>query len=302
MRPLADRHGASWFEVLTAMSVAIARDAGVDFLCCEAGLGGRLDASNALPARATLLTSVGLDHQAILGDTREAIVAEKLGLLKRGVPLFCAVDEDLRAQVFRAAVIAGSPCHFLDELARWEAEDAAVAGAADAPTWRLTLRDRVVTGLPDPGAPILRRNLALALLTLAQLEDRAGEQLLPPDPAAALRDLFLPGRFQLVLRAPDWIVDTAHNHQALTEALGAFAARPCRGRRFVLFGAMHDKAAAACSGRRWRCRARAVVKTWRRCSRAGGCAKPDRKRRRRPPVNSPWLTTCRPRCGGWRRS
>jgi dihydrofolate synthase/folylpolyglutamate synthase len=241
MRPLADRHGASWFEVLTAMSVAIARDAGVDFLCCEAGLGGRLDATNALPARATLLTSVGLDHQAILGETRQAIAAEKLGLLKRGAPLFCAVDEDLRAQVFQAAVIAGSPCHFLDELARWEAEETAVVGGANLPTWRLTLRDRVVTGLPDPGAPVLRRNIALALLTLAQLENRAGERLLPMDPAAALRDLFLPGRFQLVLRDPDWILDTAHNHQALTEAFGAFAARPCRGRRFVLFGAMHDK-------------------------------------------------------------
>ncbi len=241
MRPLADRHGASWFEVLTAMSVAIARDAGVDFLCCEAGLGGRLDASNALPARATLLTSVGLDHQAILGGTREAIAAEKLGLLKRGTPLFCAVDEDLRAQVFRAAVTAGSPCHFLDELARWEDEEAAGASGPGALTWRLTLRDRVMAGLPDPGAPVLRRNIALALLTLAQMEGRAGEQLLPPDPAASLRDLFLPGRFQLVLSEPDWIFDTAHNQQALAEALGSFAARPCRGRRFVLFGAMHDK-------------------------------------------------------------
>jgi dihydrofolate synthase / folylpolyglutamate synthase len=239
MRPLADRHGASWFEVLTAMSVAIARDAGVDFLCCEAGLGGRLDASNALPARATLLTSIGLDHQAILGETRQAIAAEKLGLLKRHVPLFCGVDAELRPQVFQAAVTSGSPCWFLDEVARWEDEPGAAAGASA--TWQLALRDRVFTGLPDPGAPVLRRNVALALLALAQLEGRAGEQLLPPDPGRALRDLFLPGRFQLVLTAPDWIFDTAHNPPALAEALATFAARPCRGRRFVVFGAMHDK-------------------------------------------------------------
>lgn len=236
MRPLADRHGASWFEVLTAMAVAVARDAGVDFLCCEAGLGGRLDASNALPSRATLLTSVGLDHQAILGATRQAIAAEKLGLLKKGVPLFCGVAEDLRAQVFEAAVTSGSPCHFLDEVARWEDEAGAGGG-----TWQLALRDRVFAGLPDPGAPVLRRNVALALLTLARLEGSAGERLLPDDPAAALRDLFLPGRFQLVLREPDWIFDTAHNEPALAEALGTFAARPCAGRRFVLFGAMYDK-------------------------------------------------------------
>lgn len=238
MRPLADRHGASWFEVLTAMAVAIARDAGVDFLCCEAGLGGRLDASNALPARATLLTSVGLDHQAILGGTRQAIAAEKLGLLKRRVPLFCGVDAELRAQVFEAAVTRGSPCWFLDEVARWEDEPAPAGAPA---TWRLALRDRVFTGLPDPGAAVLRRNVALALLTLAQLEGRAGERLLPPEPGRALRDLFLPGRFQLVLTGPDWILDTAHNQPALAEAAAAFAARPCRGRRFVVFGAMYDK-------------------------------------------------------------
>lgn len=233
MKPLADRHAASWFEVLTAMAVLVARDAGVDFLCCEAGLGGRLDASNALPARATLLTSVGLDHQAILGATREAIAAEKLGLLKRGVPLFCAVDRELRPQVFEAAVTAGSPCHFLDELARWD--------ETEPGPWRLTLRDRDFADLPDLGAPVLRRNVALALLTLAQLEGRAGERLLPAEPAVALRDLFLPGRFQLVLREPDWILDTAHNPQALAEALAAFEARPCAGRRLVLFGAMYDK-------------------------------------------------------------
>jgi dihydrofolate synthase/folylpolyglutamate synthase len=235
MRPLADRHGASWFEVLTAMSVAIARDAGVDFLCCEAGLGGRLDASNALPARAVLLTSVGLDHQAILGPTREAIAAEKLGLLKRGMPLFCGVDQELRPQVFEAAVKAGSPCHFLDEVARWEDEE------GGSGTWRLALRDRVFGGLPDPGAPVLRRNVALALLALAKLQGNAGEQLLPTDPGAALRDLFLPGRFQLVLREPDWVFDTAHNEQALTEALAAFTARPCGGRRVVVLGSMFDK-------------------------------------------------------------
>ena len=76
----------------------ILREANVDVVCCEAGLGGRLDATNALPAIATLLTSVGLDHQQILGETREQILAEKLGLLKRGVPFFCALTEPLRAQ------------------------------------------------------------------------------------------------------------------------------------------------------------------------------------------------------------
>ncbi|MFO7654261.1 MAG: cyanophycin synthetase [Candidatus Krumholzibacteriia bacterium] len=231
VRPLVERRGASWFEALTALAVAIARDADVDFLCCETGLGGRLDATNALPAVATLLTSVGLDHQQILGTTREAIAAEKLGLLKRGTPFFCAVDAELRPQAFRAAVAAGAPAHFLDELAAWD--------AAPGP-WELVMRERRLRELPDPGAPVLRRNAALALLTLAELE-RRGELRLPADPAAALRGVLLPGRHQLVLREPDWIFDTAHNGEALEAALGAFLSRPARGRRLVLFGSMRDK-------------------------------------------------------------
>ena len=235
IRPLVEKHGASWFEALTALMVQIARDAGTEVVCCEVGLGGRLDASNALPAEAILLTSVGLDHQQILGESRPEILAEKLGLLKRGVPLYTGVDAELRGQTFTTAVRTGSPVHFLDELARW----------ADGPgAWDLVLRDRVLAGLPDPGAPVLRRNVALALLALTDLETRGRGPLLPPDPAAALGNLFLPGRYQRVLTGPDWIFDTAHNPQALEAALGTFLARPVRGRRVLIYGAMLDKPAA----------------------------------------------------------
>lgn len=236
IRPLVEKHEASWFETLTALAVQAARDHGVEVMCCETGLGGRLDATNALPAEAILLTTIGLDHQRILGGTREEILDEKLGLLKSGVPLYCGVDGDLRGQVFTASVKTGAPAHFLDELARWD--------DASGP-WSLTLRDRVVDGLPDPGTPVLRRNVALALLALTDLERRAGGDLLPADPGAALGNLFLPGRYQRVLREPDWYLDTAHNEQALAAALSSFTARPCRGRRVLLLGAMYDKPLAS---------------------------------------------------------
>ncbi len=233
IRPHVEKHEASWFETLTALAVQIAADAGVDFLCCETGLGGRLDSTNALPAIGTLLTTVGLDHQRILGETRQEITSEKLGLLKRGVPAFCGFSEDLRSQVFMASVTAGSPCYFLDELAHW---DPVVGGP-----WDLTLRDRVYSSLPDMGHAPLRRNIALALLALTELESRLGLALVPDDPGRVLGNLFLPGRYQTVLLQPDWVFDTAHNDQALMGTLGAFAALPTQGRKFVLFGAMYDK-------------------------------------------------------------
>ena len=233
IRPLTEKYEASWFETLSALAVQIAADEDVDYLCCETGLGGRLDASNALPAIATLLTTVGLDHERILGETLTEIAAEKMGLLKKGVPFFTGLAEDLRGQAFMSAVTAGSPCFFLDELARWPENGPG--------TWDLILRSHVHAGLPDPGTPAMRRNVALALLALTELEESRGEKLLPDDPAASLGNLFLPGRYQRVLMNPTWIFDTAHNAQALTQALREFQRTPCAGRRVVLFGAMLDK-------------------------------------------------------------
>jgi len=231
LRPFVDKYEASWFETLTAASLALARDAGVDVFCCETGLGGRLDASNALPHEALLLTGVSLDHQHILGETVAEIAAEKLGLLKDGAPLFAAVGEDLRAQTFAAAVAAGSPCHFLDELARIDER---------GPVWNLTTRRSVYADLPSLGSAVMRRNAALALLCLDELA--AADVFDPPaDPASSLRDVFLPGRSQRVMTGPDLIIDTAHNAEALAITLDNFVARPCAGRRHVLFGGLADK-------------------------------------------------------------
>jgi len=231
MHPSVDRHEASWFETLTATAVSLARDSQADVFCCEVGLGGRLDASNALPSVATLLTSVSLDHQHILGDTLEEIAAEKLGLLKEGVPFFTSVTGELKHQAFVAAVLAGAPAHFLDELVRLD---------EGAGSWSLTTRTRVFPDLPMMAGPFMRRNAALAILTLEGLADRGVVPRLD-DPAPALGDVFLPGRFQTILAGPEWIVDTAHNPEALEGVIGAFKSHPVDGARHVLFGCMHDK-------------------------------------------------------------
>ncbi len=244
IKPLTEKHEASWFETLTALAVQIAADEKADFFCCETGLGGRLDATNAVTAEAILLTTVGIDHEAILGHTRQEIAAEKLGLLKKGVPLFCAVDEELRFQVFEACVKTGSRAFFLDELARWPAR----SSGPEAEEWTLTLRENHFEGLPDPGAASMRRNVALALLALTELGAMNGEKLLPENLSYTLGNLFLPGRYQRLLRQPDFIFDTAHNEQALTGALAHFRRREISGRRIVLFGSMHNKELDKLSG------------------------------------------------------
>jgi dihydrofolate synthase/folylpolyglutamate synthase len=81
VREPAERLGATQFEVLTAAALAEFAAAEVDVAVVEAGLGGRLDATNVLDARIVVLTNVGLDHTDVLGETREQIAAEKLAVV-----------------------------------------------------------------------------------------------------------------------------------------------------------------------------------------------------------------------------
>ena len=84
VRPAAEELGATQFEVLTAAALAEFADAGVDVAAVEAGLGGRLDATNVLAASVVVLTNVALEHTAHLGSTREQIAAEKLAVVRPG--------------------------------------------------------------------------------------------------------------------------------------------------------------------------------------------------------------------------
>ena len=84
VRPAAERLEATQFEVLTAAALAAFAAAEVDAAVVEAGLGGRHDATNVLDSPVQVLTNVGLDHTDVLGDTREAIAAEKLAVVRPG--------------------------------------------------------------------------------------------------------------------------------------------------------------------------------------------------------------------------
>jgi dihydrofolate synthase/folylpolyglutamate synthase len=93
VREPAERLGATQFEVLTAAALTEFAGAKVDVAAVEAGLGGRLDATNVLEAPIVVLTNVALDHTDLLGDTREAIAAEKLAVVSPGATLIVGEPE-----------------------------------------------------------------------------------------------------------------------------------------------------------------------------------------------------------------
>jgi dihydrofolate synthase/folylpolyglutamate synthase len=93
VRPAAERLGATQFEVLTAAALAEFAAAEVEAAVVEAGLGGRLDATNVLDAEVVVLTNIALDHTDVLGETREAIVAEKLAVVAPGATVVLGEPE-----------------------------------------------------------------------------------------------------------------------------------------------------------------------------------------------------------------
>ena len=109
VRPAAERAGATQFEVLTAAALAEFGAAGVEAAVIEAGLGGRLDATNVLDAEVVALTNVALDHTDVLGETREAIAEEKLAVIAPGSTVVLGEPEwESRARARGAGRVVGT--------------------------------------------------------------------------------------------------------------------------------------------------------------------------------------------------
>ena len=234
----AERLGATFFEITTALAFEHFAEARVDVAVIETGLGGRLDATNVVEPLVAGVTEIGLDHTELLGSTIVQIAGEKAGIYKAGVPAVVgAWGAEARAVlVERARAVGARPIRVVAEEyairdARLDAAGTrfALARAGEAREWRVPLR-----GTFQP------RNVATALAML----DAAGAPY-APDPGAvagALARVRLAGRAQ---RHGPWLFDVAHNPdgaRALGETLGALAAAGGLARPVTaLVGVLADK-------------------------------------------------------------
>ena len=227
------RVGPSFFEATTALAFLRFAEAGVDLAVVEVGLGGRLDATNVLTPRVSVVTSVGLDHTDLLGDTLAAIAREKAGIAKPGVPLLHAVtDAGARASIEATAAAAGAPVEASRETChvRFESPNVVSLATPAGDYGRLTL------GLPGVHQAW---NAALAV--------RACELAVPDLPRSAVAKGLvevvglsgLRGRGETV---DGVVLDVAHNADGWRVALAAV--RPA-GRLFAVVGVMADKDAPA---------------------------------------------------------
>ena len=125
----------SFFELSTLLAIEAFRDHGCEVAVIEVGLGGRLDATTALPAQLSVITRIALDHTQLLGDTLPKIAREKAGIIRRGVPVIVGAREPgvLRAIGAQARRMA-APMRILDRDFRALASGA--RRACDVCRWR----------------------------------------------------------------------------------------------------------------------------------------------------------------------
>lgn len=201
------------FEALTAMAFTAFDAARVDAMVVEAGLGGRLDATNVIHAPVVALTSVDLDHTELLGHDVRSIAGEKLGVAPEGFAGL-VVGEQAPASVegVEAAIAERS-------MSGWRAGEEFSLRAGNGGSMTIRTPSGALPVHADLPAPWQRANLALAV---AAAEKVLGHPLDPDAVTAALAGLANPGRLQVVPGSPVVLLDGAHNPagaRALADAI-----------------------------------------------------------------------------------
>lgn len=224
---ICDEMNLSFFEITTGMAFDWFRQRGVDVAVIEVGLGGRLDSTNIITPELSVVTSIGLDHCAMLGDTREAIAGEKAGIFKSRVPAVVGTWDEETAPVFeQKAAEAQSPLVFADreEPALWE-------------------RSEEILAAMDLQGPCQRENLRTALVALESIGLKPDEQIEEAIIHTAKRMDFH-GRWEMLSREPDVICDIGHNPPALNvnfARLEQYLTDGIYDELIIVYGVMADK-------------------------------------------------------------
>jgi dihydrofolate synthase/folylpolyglutamate synthase len=208
----------TFFEFTTVLALRYFAEKGVNLVLWEAGLGGRLDATNIVTPLASVITQIGWDHQKVLGNTLAAIAAEKAGIIKPGVPALTATtDSEARAVI------------------TWKARE------LDAPLLTIGPGElanfRLEVGLLGEHQ---RSNGALAAATVRLL--RAFLPVSDAQLAEGLRTVNWPGRLQVVQRGSQTLLlDGAHNRDGVVTLAAALRQHFAGMRPTLILGMLADK-------------------------------------------------------------
>lgn len=221
----------TYFEFGTVAAIDIFADSAVDIAVLEVGLGGRLDATNAVDADVAVIASVGIDHIAWLGDNREAIGVEKAGIFRSGRPAICG-DPAPPTSVRQVAAEAGAQWQAINEHFGYRRQEAG---------WLWWSPGKQRGGLPLPAlrGEVQLRNAATAIAALETLAERF--PLSQAHIREGLQKVTIAGRFQVVTDVVTRIYDVAHNVDAATELANRLETMPWQGKTHAIFSMLGDK-------------------------------------------------------------
>lgn len=237
---VANLQGTTEFEIITALAYDYFASEQVDMAIMEVGMGGLLDSTNVCQPILTGITTIGLDHVALLGDTLEAIAEQKAGIIKQGMPLV-------------TGRIAPEALAVIDRIA--EGKDA--PRLAYGTDYQVRHQESVVTGeVFDYTSAVRQGRFQTSLLGLYQIENAGmaialldtfcqedGRELASNDfLGQALEETSWPGRLEIVSRDPLMILDGAHNPHAIKALLVTLQERFADYHKEILFTCIKTKA------------------------------------------------------------
>ncbi|HHA8998482.1 TPA: folylpolyglutamate synthase/dihydrofolate synthase family protein [Streptococcus pneumoniae] len=237
---VANLQGTTEFEIITALAYDYFASEQVDVAIMEVGMGGLLDSTNVCQPILTGITTIGLDHVALLGDTLEAIAEQKAGIIKQGMPLV-------------TGRIAPEALTVIDRIAEGK-DSPRLAYGTD---YQVRHQESVVTGeVFDYTSAVRQGRFQTSLLGLYQIENAGmaialldtfcqedGRELASNDfLGQALEETSWPGRLEIVSRDPLMILDGAHNPHAIKALLVTLQERFADYHKEILFTCIKTKA------------------------------------------------------------
>jgi len=192
----------TYFEFNTLAALYLMKQARVDFFILEVGLGGRLDSTNIVDADMAVITTIDLDHQSWLGDTREAVAYEKAGIFRASQHVICGEPNPPLPLQEHAASLG---CDI-----KYKGNDFSFS-TVDNGRWQYRGKD-VIDNLPNTRLPMT--NAATALAAFEQLQAEHSLVLSDERREQVISTTSLPGRLQSISDAPQIVLDVAHNPQA----------------------------------------------------------------------------------------
>ncbi|MEG0475106.1 MAG: folylpolyglutamate synthase/dihydrofolate synthase family protein [Carnobacterium sp.] len=233
--------GPSEFEIITTMMFLYFGEGHADVVIVEVGLGGLLDSTNVVVPIVSAITTIGLDHTKILGETLPEIALQKAGIIKPGVPVVTGnIPEEAMQVIEKYAEEQGS------EIERFS-HDFSVSKWQTLPTWgeQFTFEDEHIY-LNQLQIEMLGKhqieNAAVAIETLRIYSHKTGLAVSHEAMRRGLKQAFWPGRMEKINDEPLMILDGAHNEPAIRRLAETIKHDFSQQEIYLIFAALRDKA------------------------------------------------------------